>query len=241
VFLFGGLISTMPNVGILCWAPISAVIAASPNFIGFGPVYKKPKPSVRQEVIILVLSNLLLSCWFQLYFLTQSWLENYPSLLAEDLSHSPFVVQWVTPDRSRSRGFELLNQAELFLKAQLEGQSWAMTERWLLDLNKQIPWMQTSVIGELKQLEENPFWRLEARILPGEYTLQLLAVWQGPTRKENGYYLARTCQITQIRNPISTPKSGMNPLSPDIGRATVQCSPIIGPTDGQPEPDVQSL
>lgn len=236
IYLFGGLLDTLPSAVFVCWPPISAAIAVAPKFIKFGPEYKIPDPPVRQEIVILMLWNLLISCWLQLYFFTQYWLYQYPSLLTDDLSNSAFVYQVRPADRPVSRGNLILNQAETILRDSLAGQSWAQVEKWLLNLNQQLDIVRLNIFERLSSLQENSYWRLEGRVLPGtEYTVQINAIWQGPTATTDGYYLTKTCQVTRVANvraELSPPNKPalLNPVQ----QVKVECGPASGPIAGLP-------
>lgn len=242
VFLFGTIFDSPPSVALICWPIISATIAALPKFVTRGPEgpeYKVPPPAGRQYLIIMVLCNLILSCWIQLYFATQSWLEEYPSLLADDMSQSAFVFRLSPEDRTRSRGFAILDQAASVIRERLSGQSWPQVERWLLDLNREMPTVQQDVMKRLPNMGENSLWRLAGRVLPGqEYQVQINAVWQGPTADGTGYYLSRNCRITPIENQLFPIRIGASPspnTPPRDQKAKVECGAVSGPTNGQPE------
>lgn len=231
MLLFSELPEDRLSVAFVSWPPISATIAALPKFIAMGPKYKNPDPPGRQELVILFLTNLLLSCWFQLFFLTQSWLVDYPSLLTEDLSRSAFVVKFAN-NRPPSRGVLILDQAETALKEQLDGRSWSQAERWLYDLKPQMQQLEDTVMDRLPPLKENELWRLSGQVLPRtEYQLQLMAIWQGPSADGSGYYLMKPCQITRI--PDTRRAIARTVASTQIAR--VSCDAVTTPTAGQPE------
>jgi hypothetical protein len=234
VFLFRNLVETPPSIPLLWWPPVSAIIASLPKFVaGVGPKYGLPEnPGARQEIITLLLSNLLISCWLQLHFLTQDWLRQYPSLLAEDLNRSAFVVQLAAGDRTRSRGYAVLQEAGRLLDVELENQPWSQVERWLLNRNQQIPTLQQRIMEQTPPVEENIFWRMEGRMLSGEYNLELSAVWRGPTATGIPYHFKRTCQITQL----STAQAIR--ATPNGSIAQVQCGPISQRLPGLPESDM---
>ncbi|MBW4473088.1 MAG: DUF5357 domain-containing protein [Stenomitos rutilans HA7619-LM2] len=198
MLLFSGFPENRLSTAFLLWPPLSAIIAALPKFIAMGPKYKIPDSAARQELVILLLTNLLFSCWFQLFFLTQSWLVDYPSLLSQDLSRSAFVVK-VASNRPSSRGIVILDQAEIALKEQLDGRSWSQVERWLFDLKPQMQQLEATVMSRLPPLKENGLWHLSGEVLPRtEYQLQLMALWRGPSADGSGYYLMKPCQVTRI-------------------------------------------
>jgi len=239
-FLFGGvLFEVIPSLAFICWPPISVVIAVLPKFIKIGPEYKKPDPAARQEIIILLLWNLLLSCWFQLYFSTQAWLREYPSLLADDLNKSAFVYKMETEEKPASRGVVLLERAEQSLKDALANQSWSQVEKWLFKLSPQLEGVRSNVMNQFPDIRENPFWRLEGAVLPGsEYKLDLYAIWQGPTVDAKGYYLTKTCQITRIadvRSAVLPLRRGSGgDLTSATQRVRVECGPVSDRIAGPP-------
>lgn len=231
MLLFSGLPDDRLSVAIICWPPVSAIIAALPKFIAMGPKYQTPKPPARQELVILLLTNLLFSCWFQLFFLTQSWLVDYPSLLSQDLSKSAFVMK-VSSNRPPSRGIVILDQAETVLREQLDGRSWSQVERWLYDLKPQMQQLEDTVMDRLPPLKENELWRISGQVLPRtEYQLQLIASWQGPSADGSGYYLMKPCQITRI--PDTRRAIARTVASTQIAQVT--CDVATEPKTGQPE------
>ncbi|MGA7933383.1 MAG: DUF5357 family protein [Kovacikia sp.] len=239
LFLFGGLIDSPSSIGFLCWPPLSAMIALAPKCITAspdGPKYGFPeKAGDRQEIVILMLSNLILSCWFQLYFLTQTWIAAYPSLLSGDLSKSTVIVKLDSRDKPSSRGVAILEQAGAIVTNDLTGQSWSMAERWLLDLDQQIKLVEESAMNQLTEVEENTLWSLQGRTVPGsEYTLQMYAIWQGPTVDGKGYYLTKACQITRGPGTRITVNNQSN-APPIAGLARVECGEVQGPFPGQPD------
>jgi hypothetical protein len=231
----------LPGIMVVSWPIISAIIAALPKFIKSGPAYKVPDPPVRQDLIIMVLFNLLLSCWIQLCYSTQVWLAQYPSFQADDLTNSSFVVKTQSNESAVSQGFDILRQAEAALKESLQGQSWSQVERWLVDFDDRIHDLNEQIIDRLPPKAENAYWQVEGRVLPGEYNVQLFAVWKGPSSNNLGYHLAKTCQISQgvpanMRTPWQTlsPVENVAPNS-QVDAATVSCDPATKPIKGQPD------
>lgn len=234
VFLFGGLFDRDPSYVFVYWFPLSAGVAMLPKFIKSGPVVKKPEPSARQEIVILVLINLLISCWFQLYFSTQTWAQRYPNVFPQIVDDRPPQTVATPVPVVRSQGVAFLEQSATGLQANLSGLPWAQVERWLINLNPNL--MAINDASKLKLGITSEPWRLEGRILPGqEYRVQLWAIWRDPTRKVDREYLIKTCAIT--RTPASTVST--NPV------AKVQCGPVetptIAPTTIAPTPTGPSM
>lgn len=233
----------IPAIAYIAWPCISAILAGAPKFIKSDPVdktpiYKTAEPKDRQYLVLLALINLLLSCWIQLTFSTENWLAEYPSLLADDLGGSSFVVRTQPESVINSRGVNVLRRTETVLEETLEGQTWSNVERWLLNLEPRVAELESIVIDQLPSLRENSFWQIRGRILTGEYAIQLFAIWRGPSADPNGYYLTKTCQITQVtpqksaNDPLSSGRASSNLL---VGTARVECGPTVGPIKGQPE------
>jgi Family of unknown function (DUF5357) len=188
---------------IILWAPIAAAIAILPNFIQSNketkePEWAKPQKSKRQGMILLLLTHLVVACWFQFYFLLQNWLAEYPSLQAESFDRSAFVIN-LRPDKY-SRGRDVLRVAEEAMKAKLAPLDWPEVERWLLELNRTLPELQTDVQNRLSQgklrFAEDNWWGIDGQVTGGEYDLELRARWQGPRSEADGHYIAKLCRIT---------------------------------------------
>jgi hypothetical protein len=258
----GFLISTFPGLSpavvIILWAPISAAIAILPNFIQSNketkePEWAKPLKGKRHGMILLVLSHLVIACWFQFYFLLQSWLTQYPSLQAENLEQSAFVVN-LRPEKY-SRGQDVLREAEVALKEKLAPLDWPEVERWLLELNRTLPDLNLDVQERLgrKNLRfaENNWWRVGGQVTGGEYDLELRAIWQGPRSQTDGHYIAKLCRINpqtvvippeqlklradQLRLKNIKPEEIAKSLPKFRTMAKIKCDPPTDPKQIQPD------
>ncbi len=68
---------------------------------------------------------------------------------------------------------------------------------------------------------------------PGtEYTLEMYAVWRGPSVDGKGYYLTKACRIS--RGPGTRVTVNEQPTTTTSGLATVECDEVRGPFTGQP-------
>ena len=237
IFLFGEWLDERPSLLFISWPLISAAIASLDEFIQSGPRFKNPAPAGRQRLVILFLSNLIISCWFQLYFVIQGWLEIYPSLLANDFNQSNFVVRLGVQTTQAPTGVIILNQAEATLKAELEPRSWPEVERWLLTLKQQPTEFENAVMEQLPPSEENALWQLQTQILPDqpEYTLQMLALWQGPSSDLASHYLTKTCRVTQGENPpaSTSPAPEAAVSAPPVPPASTSNNGLLAPSNGQ--------
>ncbi|MGG6268069.1 DUF5357 family protein [Leptolyngbya sp. AN03gr2] len=242
VYLFGTIEGrTVPTqTAFISWPPISAIIWSSPKFVKSdpstkSPVYTNPSKDRRLDIILVLLANLIISCWFQFYFQTQGWLTQNPELRAEDFSRSSFVWQPQRYDRAEvlSRGADVLNVAAQNVRTELEGKPWGQVERWLTQLDQQVPRLRKQVREELPQSPGSDLWTLNAQVTSSAYDLQLQALWTRRTSRREGYELTRTCRITQVRKPGSSQEFNFResapPATAPTGQqivGTVQCGAI---------------
>jgi hypothetical protein len=233
VFLVEGW-SDLPNsTAYILWPTLSALIASLPKFVKPGPVPTTPDVAGQQQIVLLVLSNMIISCWFGFHFLLRDWLREYPSIQTSDFSRSAFVVRLGSPSRDQSRGVPILQAAGDRLTQALEGRVWSETERWLLNINQEIAAIEAEVRNNLAPVEENALWSLRGQVPPTRtlgYTVVLQALWQGPSSDPNGYYLEKTCLLTQApRAPGSTNASPQ-------ALTQVRCGPVSSPYPNAPAP-----
>jgi hypothetical protein len=242
LWLFGSWDGAPTPASFISWPPVSALIWSIRRFIKGDPdkktpTYTVPKPDDRQDIVLMLLSNLVISCWFQLHFLLQDWLIAYPTIRSDDFSHSAFVVELYPESRSNTGGITLLNAAEQSLKTQLEGKPWAEIERWLSpeQLNQEIPRLAADAQKQMPRSSENNLWDLRGRVLPdSQYTLELQAIWQGPSARTGGYYITKACQIAQGRKlepPAEVDSRSSAPSATRLG--TVKCE---APSQPRPIP-----
>ncbi|NEQ53222.1 MAG: DUF5357 domain-containing protein [Leptolyngbya sp. SIO3F4] len=178
------------------WPVVATILVAIPHFFNWTLDWKLPKPPVRQELIVLLLVNLLLSSWIMFYFRIQHWFDNYPSLVAENLDNSAFVYQFGTGNQGGSQANILLTSAAESLVKQLDNTPWPRAERWLLNLDNSINSVAQGII--LNTISERVFWSLDAprpESISNGYQIKLRANWLGPTAKQNGYYVEKVCTI----------------------------------------------
>ncbi len=212
VFVFGTWKGDFTPATLICWPPISAILASVREFFDAGLKFKIPQPAARQNIVILFLVNLIISCWFQFYFITQDWINQYPILLADDFSKSAFVMKIENPQAELSRGTLLLNSMEQSIKRELESKPWPQAERWLLpdNLRGRLPALEKQVQKQLPWAAEDLWWRFEPKVSSTKsgYNLQLQAIWKGPSSQKGEYYIKKSCQITPTYRQL---KGATNP------------------------------
>ena len=234
VFLFGNWSAYPDALPYVVWPIISTIVAAirPKYFIKPGPTFKVPDANGRQELIILLLSNLVLSCWFQLHFALQDLLVEYPSLNIDKFDRSAFVVKVSSQEQTVIKGSTILGLAEAEVEAELEGRPWSEVEKWLYEVNDRIQPIEAAVKRQIAPSKENDLWHLRSKVVSGspDYDLRLFAVWRGPSSKSTGYHLSKSCQIQQVRGRVriseavqstDDPSDLSAPVTQAVG--TIQC------------------
>ncbi|AFY67599.1 DUF5357 family protein [Geitlerinema sp. PCC 7407] len=240
LFLFGSQSDTVPSYAVVSWPIISAIIFTLLAFVERGTRFKIPDAAVRQQLIILVLSQLLVSCWLQFYFLLGTWLEAYPSLLADSFRRSAFVVSLAEELPEPEGGVLLLNQAERVFQERMENRPWPEVERWLVDIRSDSTALEAfeeavfrPLNSPLSPSRERELWHLRLNIVGQErsYQMPLEAVWLGPTSMaEQVRVLQRTCEVSRVREQQEGERqpagqTGGQPIFETVGN--VECGPVV--------------
>lgn len=210
IYIFGWLTGDLSEAALICWPLFSAIIAAIPDFLGENLQLKSPSPPKRQDLVLLFGTQLLLSCWFQFNFLLQNWVEQYPSVLvddvdqsADDFNRSAFVWKFSSPlvPSELPRGVEILSKMEPQLKQRLDGKPWPEVERLLLEPErvKLINSLEQTAKQQIGRLQEDELWQVKSNISrrTSGYNLQMRAIGDVPRSKPQPYNLNKSCQITQ--------------------------------------------
>ncbi|PSB09174.1 hypothetical protein C7B76_25620 [filamentous cyanobacterium CCP2] len=216
---------------LVAWPLVSAGVVIFRQCLrpGFKPTpFRVPNDAgVRQDLILLTLTAALFSCWFQFGILLENILDRYPSLAGDDFRNSAFVVR-TSPATSRVPvgGTTLLNTAEAQVREELSGRPWLDVQRWLRDIEAQLPRLERQTIDRVygipARAEESQFWRLDADFedaLPNDI-LRLRLFWVGPSSQAGGYILEKVCLIQ---------RAGLTPPgdAPVLGESyQMECQPI---------------
>ena len=212
---------------IIFWPTISALITAVPEFFeGSGTDVKTqlPKLEDRESVIALIGCCMLLSCWLNLYGVTDTWLNNYPSakypIYSEKVVKPNDLVTIFEPtEKTPTNGLLMLSKFQLALETKLNGKPWGEAEKWLKprNLKGNVQDLETRVENNIEQqnienslngFQEREFWDLTLEVSsidpkdPDSYRLDLFTVWKGPSSAEKGFYLSKSCQIAPIAESI---------------------------------------
>ena len=216
-YIFGNI--SQPDLSVIFWPTISAVIATLPNYLDTGFRLQLPKSEKRQGIIVFLLSHIVISCWFQFYYVLQDWVQQYPSLLADDLKRSAFVIKLPASEPATIRGVLILNSLETKLSEKLNNKPWSQIERSLLDREKILKLAVQESQNELGEVAEDTWWQFTSKVSSTEpgYNLQLRAVWQGPRSQSEIFFIEKLCKINQV--------SSKSEIDTQIAVGEVECQP----------------
>ncbi|OCQ96659.1 hypothetical protein BCD67_16255 [Oscillatoriales cyanobacterium USR001] len=211
IFLSGKLAFDRQALAVIFWPIISVCLAVIIKFINSGAKLEPTPPLIRPIFLIIILIHVLISCWLAFHFIIQGWLNEYPSVLANDFSKSSFVISLKPPSLTNSRGMLIIKLMEQQLNIKTRNQSWEKVEAWLIAMSRNQYLMRNEIFHKIPSLRENSKWELKTEIIQGQsrYQLRLLAVWHGLSNKPGGYTLSKFCEVTKM-----------------VNRATVVCQPI---------------
>ena len=231
---------------IIFWPTISALITAVPEFFeGSGTDVKTqlPKLEDRESVIILIGCCMLLSCWLNLYGVTDTWLNEYPSakypIYRDEVVQRNDLLTVIEPlEKTPQNGVLILNKLQSGVETALDGKSWSEVELWLKNANRRVSQLGRRIINiNLAKFDEKDFWKMQANVenidpkdINSGYRLNLYSVWQGPSATKNGYYLKRSCQI----EPIAERDESIGSKGELVTVAELECLPTISYIAGQP-------
>ncbi|HSF75851.1 MAG TPA: DUF5357 family protein [Microcoleus sp.] len=173
---------------------------------------------VRPQFLMITLVHLLFSCWFAFHFLIQGWIQQYPSVLSQDLRQSDYVVTFQRPTINRSRGVVILNEMERYLRNEARTKPWAQVEQMLIDIDNERFFLRNQALKTTGVVAEDARWDVKTSIVQGEsrYQLEMEANWLGLVFRPETYSFTKSCEVFQIAN-----------------RATVTCDAIKRSQPGQ--------
>lgn len=232
IYIFGIVTGELSADALVVWPLISAVIAALPTCLGENFQPKIPDRDKRQPLVWLFTSQLILSSWFQFYFLVENWLVQYPTIAADTFEKSAFVVRLSTdePKQRLPRGTTILDLVASRLEEQLNNQEWSDIEQILLirereKLKQLIKQIDAEVRQEIASpdIKEDKFWQDvslgDISLRESGYNLQLNTLWQGPRSQIKPNVLTKSCEIIPVNRETDT---GISPIS------QVECDPVEG-------------
>lgn len=224
LFCYGNFSRDRQPLAVIIWPILSASIAVILKYIESGKVFLEPPPLIRPIFLIFLFCHALISCWLAFQFLIIRWLEDYPSLLAEDFSRSGFVINTRPQSINNSRGLVMIKLTEGYLKNKTSNRPWPEVELWLLNVGNQRISLTEQALKKLPKLPEDSLWELKTTLVQGEsrYQLGLTAQWQGPSSNAEGYSLRKSCEVTKIGT-----------------KSKLECSPVKASNRKQTKPEHQ--
>ena len=206
ICLFAAILwSTNAHFIVMVWPVLSAIFAAWPEFVAIKRNPEILSSEKRIKLLIWILIHLVISCWINFSLIIQYWVSEYPSLLADDLNQSDFVVKIQPFSRSVTEGERVLNAMERQLKIQIDGKLWILADIWLNEPN-QGEKLLTKAKQDILGIKEENWWKFNTEVAAQKtgYNLLMIAEWQGPSYNPQGYLLKKVCQVNPV-NRQSTP------------------------------------
>ncbi|MEL7227612.1 MAG: DUF5357 family protein [Cyanobacteria bacterium J06576_12] len=203
---------------IASWPLISTGVMALPYFVNWELKVKLPKAKVQNTLIMTLLVNLLLSSWIVFHFRVQDWVRNYPSLLVRSLDKSDFVVDFLPERQQPSQGVMLLEGMVEEIEADIAGQPWYQTERWLYTRQSQLEDALQETLRTIEAPDEAIFWQIESPVPTQSdqtYLLTLKAIWSGPMAEGGAFDLETICRIKPVDavRPVPAEEDEPTPLT----------------------------
>ncbi|WP_293147223.1 MULTISPECIES: DUF5357 family protein [unclassified Microcoleus] len=173
---------------------------------------------VRPQFLMITLIHLLISCWFGFHFLIQGWIEQYPSVLSQDLRKSDYVVTFQPPTINRSRGVVILNAMDRYLQNEARTKPWAQVEQMLIDIDNERFFLKNQALKTIRLVPEDASWEVKTSIVQGEsrYQLQMQATWLGLVFRPEIYSLTKSCEVVDIGNKATVTCDSTKPSKPGL-------------------------
>ncbi|MBE9186637.1 DUF5357 family protein [Microcoleus sp. LEGE 07076] len=157
---------------------------------------------MRPEFLMITLIHVTFSCWFTFHFLVQSWIQQYPSILSQDLRKSDYVVTFQQPTINRSRGVVILNAMERYLKNEANTKPWPQIEQMLIDIDNERFFLKNQALGTIGSVPEDGSWDVKTSIVQGQsrYQLEMQATWLGLVFRPEIYSFTKSCDVFDTAN-----------------------------------------
>jgi hypothetical protein len=219
-FIFVNIPQLPPYLALIILPLLASIIAILPYCMDQKFNFHIIEEKYRLKIILIFGIHVMLSCWLQVYFLFNHWIDQYPSLLADDLSKSSFIIN--LNSNTSPRGIYWLKQIQFILETQLKNKQWLTVERWFNNINPQqiINEIKEEIIIKNNSIAEDEFWQLELEIteLTSGYGISISAIWQGVKSKEKEY----SCKTICLLQPLIFAED-----EPDLTTSQFQCNPPI--------------
>ncbi|MGB8688769.1 MAG: DUF5357 family protein [Microcoleus sp.] len=181
---------------------IAIVVAAIIEIWKSESKWERVRSLVRPQFVIFTLCHVLISCWFAFHFLIQGWLQDYPSVLSQNLKRSDYVVTFQGPTINRSRGVIILNEMEKYLKQEARTKPWAQVEQMLIDIDNERFFLKNEAFKKMRIVPEDSSWDVKTSIVQGQsrYQLEMQATWLGLVFRPEIYSFSKSCEVSNIGN-----------------------------------------
>jgi hypothetical protein len=147
---------------------IAIVILAAIGIWNSESKWERIKSLVQPQFLIITLTHVLIACWFAFHFLIQGWLQQYPSILSQNLKHSDYIVTFQGPRINPSRGVTVLNEMEKYLKDQAQSKPWPQIEQTLIDIDNERFFLKNEAFKKIKFVPEDASWDVRTSVVQGE-------------------------------------------------------------------------
>ncbi len=224
--LYENLASNIQYVAVVSWPIISVCIAAI--ILGLNSPAAATEVKIarlsKSSFVILILVNFMVSCWLGLYFMIQGMVQQYPTMGEDDLSKSTFVYRLIKPSINDYRGAKILNLMEQKLDRDLGSQKLGLS---VPKMKLRLENIKDEVTKEISVVKEDDLWKLQTPIVANQsgYELELQLLWEGPTAKDESYYLSKSCKIGEKVGQESSGTTSQNEAVP-IRVGDVECGAV---------------
>lgn len=181
---------------------IAVVVLAAIEIWNSESKWERIKSLVKPQFLIITLIHVLFSCWFAFHFLIQGWLQQYPSVLSQNLKQSHYVVTFQGPKINPSRGVIILNEMEKYLNNQARTKPWPPIEQMLIDIDNERFFLKNEAFKKMRIVPEDASWDVKTSIVQGQsrYQLEMQATWLGLVFRPEIYSFTKSCEVINIGN-----------------------------------------
>ncbi|TAE97565.1 MAG: hypothetical protein EAZ79_10480 [Oscillatoriales cyanobacterium] len=160
---------------------IAVVILAIIQIWNSDSKWERARSLVRPQFLMITLIHVLISCWFAFHFLIQGWIEQYPSILSQDL---------------------ILNAMDRYLQNEARTKPWAQVEQMLIDIDNERFFLKNQALKTIRVVPEDASWEVKTSIVQGEsrYQLQMQATWLGLVFRPEIYSFTKSCEVIDTGN-----------------------------------------
>ena len=181
---------------------IAIVVLAAIEIWNSESKWERIKSLVQPQFLIITLTHVLISCWFAFHFLIQGWLQQYPSVLSQNLKQSDYVVTFQGPTINRSRGVIILDEMENVIKEKARTKPWPQIEQMLIDIDNERFFLKNEAFKKMRIVPEDSSWDVKTSVVQGEsrYQLEMQATWLGLVFRPEIYSFTKSCEVINIGN-----------------------------------------